>query len=1363
MSVVGSSGTVSFQFGVTGHQLVIDAMNMIDQAKTKLIAGMEQMRTSLGTAVATGLPQELQKIGEQSDIAGTKTQTFTQRMSGFQGNLLTAATSVGTFTASIFGIDAAMDNLTRSELSLEQARVRQDRMQVTLQAQEQKLSELRNSGTASAADIAVQEERVNTTRQQVEVQTERVSFMQQNLNEDYAQFASQILPQVITATLSGVTAMTSLVTLIGKSDTAVKLLNTGWDKFKGMLEGVLPVMTQTSGAVTTTTSTLGLLGKSLALSGLTVGSLVIGMTLFANNVGGAREAVNNWGIELGKLNPHLQAILKDLGQLGDIITETFNPKTRFTMQWIDEALNVIRTRAITSFSELRDEIGQLAPAVDTADAAFLRLQSGVASTGVLLLDLQTQTDALLKTFAPMVDKGADVTLIFEDYNKDLQQLLELFANVPEMAGQIETVKKALADIQLDKFINVDEFKNLLVKTIPSFIQQGADVIHQELVRLTQTSAEAFQSLVNEIDTKIAPAFATSMGELRRLMEQGIGGEGDPLGKVMAFTGVEQSIDKIVAAVKPLFVEMKTGMDVTEQFSEMAMPKMIDAMGLLGGMTKENKEQVVEWAKAILQSGKAPDALRLFLEGLINTFGDAEDKSVAFAASLSEEEKEYIALAKAVYNKNISTQEELDQSKPLLESAKARIDAARDEFDAARENAIQYGVSAEALNAFSVETDYSAESIKQKTLQVVELTNSQIQWNEINDNSIDSLIRLEEATQAGIVAFKDLYEEFVLGEKQSQAFGEALSSHVMEVLKKSPEFIKEAADAFKSLMPNLFGSLEEFQGKITPFDKQSIKDYKEELKDLDVPKSLRDLYISSAKVWQDKDEIIQEGEALFAGMAGSLVHNFENIDVGDVTTFLDEIGGRLTELEAEGVGTEFTGNIRNLIEHIKNSSDPVQELLTHFDALKGAMDPSSIDVVATSMKLFGDNANSIVQNAILGDLTKETNLFQQAVNKLGQEDLQKLASDVGAYMTGIRGQITGANPKTKFSEKELKDIEDARQIEKATTIALNKQKEESTAMATAWQTAQTAITASTAAITTSVTTMKDMIKAINAELNADVLVSQTAWSTFSTSVATYSTSMSTNFGSAQQTMNQSMLLMIEGVQNTDAAWLLFKDNLVTYTGLMTTGVTTYGDTSVQKLAALDAQSVTSDKAMSKFQTNWAVYMMVMEDQVNTWSEATVKAFKAVEDGAGTAETAVKGLADAIAALKDKTVTIKVDVQESSTSSQQYGGVKLLTHPQYVFGGEGHKPEIHMTFPLDQMSQSHATDAFKLPFNIGDITAPKIAPSFMGSGSPPTVIPSNLVSNLRVNANLTIDLGNEIKKRVREEINAIAVTRLDRMPF
>lgn len=1364
MSVVGSSGTVSFQFGVTGQQVVIDAMNMIVQGMTKLESGAKQMMSGLATQGMGTLPADMGTFGANVEAAGTKTQTFVQRMSGFQGNLLTAATSVGTFTASLFGIDAAMDNLTRSEISLEQARVRQDRMMTTLHAQEQRLNEMRTSGNYTAAEIAVQEERINTTRQQTEVQTERVSFMQQNLNEDYAQFASQILPQVITATLSGVTAMTSMVTLIGKSDTAVKLLNTGWSSFKSALDGLLPKMTQTNGAVTSVTGSSALLAKSLGVAGAVVGTMVLSMALYANNVGGARDAMNQWGVQIGQQVPALKGFLDVLGQLGVVITETFNPKTRFTMDFINEGLNEIRTRSIPTLTDLQMAVEGIIEPVAGAGTAMVAFGTKTQNAAVLLLDLKTQADMLTKTFAPMVDMQEDVTGIFYDFSQDLLGFIDVVRTVPSLGPLLAQVLKSWNDKLQDGKVTMEEFSDLLEVEVVQLIQESAQLINKELSNMVNTAEENFKQLVAEIDTAIGPTLANVVANIKKATSQL---SGETLNFAISQT-TATDIKAIVAEFAPLIKGMEETTTVTQTFAKQAMPEFIKAFDLAGGVTQQNTDFIIEWAKNVLKAGDAPDYVKFIMQSLIDTFGDATDKADAYQLTLSDTDKEYAQLIKEVTGLEVANKNQLASLKPLVETQKIALDVAEKQHQAAVEQALDLGVSTEALKAFAIENDFNTESIEQKTLAIVELSTEQVKWNQITDGSTQSLIKLKEAQLEGVLQFKEFYDQLVLNEEQSEAFGKALSTNVLEILEKMPDAISEVADAMRSTLPETFKSLADFEGMITPFDKDSIKEFKKELEDMDISKHTKKLAVKAADVWQDKAEIIKEGEVLFAAISGTISNKFKEIDVKDVTSWLDDIQTRVDDWESEAGPSVMTTGMTNLINEIRNSKDPVKTFMDNWEKIQAMWDPKGINDVSTATNLLGTAFKESFADPVIQNLE----LTNQLLAEIAGVDLKPTVSQIQALQKELlkQGDLGGAID-LALGKVTPEQQEQMKGFQKKTGAGTPDE------TAKAWEDAKTRIETATTAISTAVNNamtlmgqgisgFQNVITTSMGIVDAKIIGSQGVFTLYSTNVTSNSTLMQQSVSGLQAVEVAALGLIDAATVTSDAAWSKFQTDHAVYTQLMTDNVTTFGDTSVEKLAAVDDQSVTTDSAMSKFQTNWAVYMMVMTDQVEAWSEATVKAFDAVEKGADKAETAVKGLADAISALKDKTVTIKVDVQESSTSSQQYGGVKLLTHPQYVFGGEGHKPEIHMTFPLDQMSQSHATSAFKLPFDLGDLKPPNLSGATLqgiGGGGANVVYPSRLYSNVRMNANLRIDLSSEIKKVVRQEIETMAVTRLDRMAF
>jgi hypothetical protein len=1349
---------------------------------------------SMGSMSAGTMPQFFQQLGTGAEQASTKTQTFTERMSGFQGNLLTAATSVGTFTASIFGIDAAMDGLTQSELSLEQARVRQDRMQTTLQAQEQRLNDLRTSGTATAAEIAVQEERVNTTRQQVEVQTERVAFQQQNLSEQYAQFGAQILPQVITASLSGVTAFQSIFTLVGKNEKAVAALNKAWSGLSNAFRTVDAA--QYTGALTSaagSTSAFGTVVSTIVplLAGAAAGfaAVAVPVLLWAKNIGGARDIMSEVGVAIGNLHPHLKLMM---GQL--------EYSARLWTNWT-EKLDLTGTSLTTMSASMKKAQGDIGAAIgDIADriqtltvnieelsmvgkggASGYPLFESMFGSASEIQKIVAQADimiGMIDNIGSVINKKGGIIdaasiekarIDFLAFSKEFNiNLTEMGITGTEVFGLVDTQFKMMASRitelnahpPLDIFQREDTAKKL--EMTKAIIENGLGNIKGLLI----THGADIQKILTEAWKAATDPIGFSLDQLIAKIRQ-FGAEDFNLGAALAidpsiiglidnsassllkmYNASKTTDDELLTAARITFPSWKKGLedaDKTTYTSEQAFNKLWAMIKDGKGITEETKKE-----------------FELF--GIANGFLSKE--AAKATEKLTEEELTIQKLAKEYFNLDLQGKTNILSYKDKVKVVQDVIQEYDDEIDKLKQLQIEYGSNEQAVYGVNQATQDLINSKKEQIIQEQEVTLATIDVTKALDGSKESQILLNDAVIEGVKAAADFVTELAKGEKQTEAYGKALAANVMDVLKKMPEAIGDFADAFKETLPNLFQSLDEFQGKIKPFDKQSIKDYKEELKDLDVPKSLRDLYISSAKVWQDKDEIIKEGEALFAGMAGSLVHNFEEIDVKDVTTFLDEIGGRLTEMEAQGVGTAFTGNIRTLIDHIKNSSDPVQELLEHFDALKGAMDPAAIDVVSTSVKVFGTNMSDIISKSLLGDLTKETNAFQQAINKLGQEDLAKLATDVGAYMTGIRGEITGPNPQTEFTPERLKEIEDARQAEKAITIAQNKLKAQPTELTTAWQNAATAIDTATAQISLSVGTMADTVGTGILANVTSVAGLGTIWQQTSTNIGTYAPAITEATNTMSTTSVTAFNNSSVALGAYDKAFGILKTDVDTNTKAMTTATDTWSTGSITSFNNTSVALGAFDKAMKILEETVKTSTDNMLTETKEWETEMVKSFKAVTTGADEATTAVGKLYDAVDKLEDKTITVTMKVEEKggSTGNNQSGGVELLTGTKLFTGGEGRKPEIHFFFPLDEMAQSHAKSEFTLPFSIADLGLSRASPAtLMGKPSNQPTIPANLVSNLRLNANLHIDLGNEIKKIVREEINAIAVTRLDRMAF
>lgn len=1429
---MGSAGTASFKLAVEGTEVILQKLKALEGGLNSFKGNIDGLKTAIGSGVGTALPAGFDQIGTSAEQASLQTQSFTERMTGFQGNLLTAATSVGTFTASIFGIDAAMDNLTRTELALEQARVRQSNMQTTLHAQEERLNELRTSGTASAEEIAVAEERVSNTRQQLEVQTERVSFMQQNLNEDYSQFGAQILPQVITATLSGVTAFQSIFTLVGKNEKAVAILNKAWSALSTTFSSVQ--ITPLTGALTNATAStsgwqkalsfvplaLTAVGTAVAIAGTAIG-------LYVTNAFGARDAMHTMGAAIGEAVPPLQGFLNILENSGRLWTNLLTGPPIFakTMGEMSVAVENASSNVDASLASIGDSFQVITTNVQ---GAFQNVGSRYEEFKSVFADQEPYVKATAgsQMMVDMVEQLGQALNSGKDISRSNLQIwagdvsawsiqvansfIEAGKPVPTFITEIQRLTDELnKQLQLNPDISFEDIKvkiNSMLKNISDTIIKWGPEFQAELADVIQKATDPIGFHLEEIQTKLAalklpPELAL---QTTRFTENIEGMVDATLKQIDTLALSDEQMQKIAYASLPA---MTKGL----QTNHPEIQTNADALQWFVDNIDETTAKSNPLIKAILDMAKAADIQK-------TKTGEVTEK-------LTEEQQKIQELAKSYFDLNLVSEEEIRANEQKVNTITDVIEGYTDQIAALQELRTKYGENETAVYGVNQATQDHIESLQEQVLQEQELVLAGIDVVAILDDTTESQIALNDAMIEGVTAAADFVTELVEAEKQTEAYGKALADNVMAVLEEMPQTVGDFADAFREILPNLFASLDEFQGKIKPFDKQSIKDYKEELKDLDVPKSLRDLYVDSAKVWQDKDEIIAEGEALFAGMAGSLTHSFEEIDVEDVTTFLDEIEGRLDELEAEGVGTGFTDNIRAMIDEIRNSDDPVQALLTNFDSLKAAMDPEAFDAITVSMRAFGGEGGALA-NAV-----ENADSLTQALTLLGDPDLINQLAELDATIQSI-----GANLQEGIKGKEgLKDFFTVKGAEAQQAQLLAQGKggaagggaaagtDEAGAAATGWENAQTRIQAATTAIQTAITTastliqqsvtgMTNVVNALLGTIDAKVVATQGIWSTFSTSLATYGTSMSTNFATSQQLINQSLLLMIEGVTNTHTSWATFSESLATYSESMatnyataqeaineslllqiegvinthetwsnfSTSVATYTDSMTTNTENWSEATISSfddslvslkafHEAFSSLSTSTATYTKSMTTNIESWEKATVEAFDNVKEGAEDATKAVEGLQDAIAALKSKTVTIKVNVEQSGGGGgNQYGGVEILNKSKIFMGGEGHKPEIHFFYPLDQMSQSHAKSEYKLPFNMGDLTGPKLnAASIVGTagggGTPQMVLPSNLVSNINMRANLNIDLGNEIKKVVRQEIKAVSEARLDRMPM
>lgn len=1377
MSVVGSAGTVTFQFGAQGTQIAIQALKSID-AEVKTITGsLQNLKASIGTLSAGTMPQFFQQIGTGAEQASTKTQTFTDRMSGFQGNLLTAATSVGTFTASIFGIDAAMDGLTQSELALEQARVRQDRMQTTLQGQEERLNTLRTSGKASAEDIAIAEDRVNTTRQQVAVQTEKVAFMQQNLSEQYAQFGSQILPQVITASLSGVTAFTSLVELIGKSEKATNLLNKAFNALKAG-----PSVVEASGAFANLSAELSksqivatTFGTAFSaikpyLGGVAIGiaEILVPLTLYATNFLGARDAMHAAGKSMGDLIPQFQGVLSALESTGRGFTA-----------WV-KGLN----DTVFSMKEMSDSVatvkGNISGSIEQISGQLNQFVAEVKSSMTTLRDT-AEYEFPEESFTRMFGKEEDYVKAAARFDLISKSLLDMQQTFEEGGMKDAVVAEQIAGTIKSMAFDV----NTYIQGMGTGTSKGLDLINERLgifiTDIQKKSGADIPATIKDMLNDISGIIEKYGPEISEKLLKAILLDTQPV--LYHLTAIQEKLETL--HLPPELALQTTRF--TEDFAKMAAEsaKTIDTLGTTNdSLLKIAYAGLPEMTKALQKNHPEiktnADTLQYLVDhvdkataqsdpflAILLALADAADinktKTAELTEELTDEQKQLQLLAKQYFDLNLTSAESIEAKKAEIGAVEDAIQEYDDQIDSLKQLQIEYGSNEQATYGVNDATQQLIESKKDQILQLQEETLATIDVTKALDGSKESQILLNQAMIDGKTAAADFVTELAKNEEQTKAYGAALKENVMDVLEKMPQTLSQVAEEMRSVLPETFESLSGFEGAIKPFDKDSLKEYKDMLDDMDISKHTKKLAIKAADIWQDKAEIIKEGEVTFSAISGIISNKFKDIDVEDVTSFLDDIETRVSDWENIAGPSVMTTKMRELITEIKNSKDPVKTFMEKFEEMQNLWDPKGINDTQLAIKLLGENMNTTFAQPVIQNLE----LTNQLLAKLAGVDLKPTISQIQEFQKSIlsKSNITQTDFDLLY-ESALGNLpkEEKGYTEKTT---------EADTMAGEWEKAQARIQAATQAIADQVLAMQSAISASLIGISQALLLTATnvdstqqVFSQFSTSVATYSTSMQTNFNTFATSAVANLDLIDTNVEESNVQWSQLSTSIATYTKSMTTNTDNWSTASVTAFDNVSVALGAFDEAVKILEETVKTSTDNMLTETKEWETEMVKSFKAVQTGADEAATAVGKLYDAVDKLEDKTITVTMKVNETggSTGNNQSGGVELLTGTKMFTGGEGRKPEIHFFFPLDEMAQSHAKSEFTLPFSIADLGLSKAGPAtLMGKPSNQPIIPSNLVSNLRVNANLTIDLGNEIKKRVREEINAIAVTRLDRMAF
>lgn len=1385
MSTVGPQGTVTSQFKID----IADALRKFEQMGAtikQLGSDFQNFKQIIGTGISSPMAAEIDQVTQSTQQSEEQTQSFTQKLGGLQSNMLVTATSVGTFTASIFGIATAMDNLQRAEFTVEQQRLRVSETTNTLNALETRLHEGRESGRLSLEEISNLEDRRATLQQRLTIESEKLEFAQSNLNQDYQQFAVQILPQVISASLSGVTAITSIITALGKNERAVAAINKAWDAFSSVFSS--STRTATSGAdalssgfdAIASSSTRGQKASGLlvpALTAIGASAAIAGTAIFlySSNAFGARDAMFSMGESIGNAVPPMTSFLNllehsgrlwqniikgpplfgsTLGEMSQVVDETTSNVTG-SLETISQNLDAFTTNAQKKFKDtsvgyqtFKDEFGDTAPYVRAASGANIMIDT-ISSLGKEFDEGKDISQIALSTWAKEVTGFADI--VAQAFRESGQEVPAFLLEVDRLVSELE--EKLVFDTS-GKLLNAEEIKthvegilknitDTIVKLGPEFEKGLGEMISEGLdpigFHIDQINAKL---LSLKLPPELALTTTRLSGNVLSLSEAWVE---EFNAQQLSSEGMGELANNILPHLLDVYNEKN---DVLLTENEL-LQLLVDTYG-------ENSKEADVLTQALLEEAKARD---------IKATKTKEDVFV-----MTEEQQVVANLAQEYFNLKVEKESDLELAEEKLDQFNDLKSGYEDEIASLNELRARYSENTIAIEDLTDAGVEVIENLKHQLAATQVLTAENLKWNKITDGSIDSEIRLNQALLDGKLAFIELYESIVLTNAEGEAFGQMLSTNMLEVLEEFPDAIQNIAAEFDNLFSNFASKLDDFNAKIEPFDKESLKEYKQELQDLEVPKKLRKQFIESFKIGQDKKEIQAEIDALFEGIAGTIAHDLGGLSNKEIFKFVDELRAKIEEMGELGMDPAFLLDLEGILNEIENSEEPLDTLIANIDTLMGAFDLQAMDKAALITKFFGEEIGTLVQNSMLGAAITGTESLGESLKVIaGSNAAQALKEFNDEVERRKKLEEEGGGLKSRFlnNEPALNRIRQGVVSKALKEDEQQLQGMDVTTLSNTWQTFKDNMITWTGEIQGAIQAMGTNSGTSIAQHRANVVFINNTWAVFKDNLTTFTGEMVATITEYNTLVGEQIALQREAVVLINNTWVEHRNVFQDAMSVMGNYHTDFVDTSVEKMDEQRDGIVTVNNTWVEFKNHFIQFANEMMTKVTQWANHLVKQFDNVVEGAGEAEEAVRDLQDAIDSLKSKTVTVRVNVSGAGASGpRQFGGANIISDPGYVFAGEGHKRELVLTYPLDKMSQLHANSEFKLPFNtedlssnIGSIPTPKIE-GLTGSNIVPN-IPSTLNSNIKMNARFVIDLGSEIKKIVREEINMRAVTRLDRM--
>jgi hypothetical protein len=379
---------LSFGGGGSGGQIRYQITVEDAQAASKL-QGVAQQFQQLGNSTKSAaqqmssVPQTFQTIVQEGNKVTTTTKQIQQTMQGTVTTVTTATKanqsfgdvlknnvlSISIAASSIIGLVSQYTQLRRAQVAADKAAIAEITTRNRVTDLTNKLAQTIAKYGANSTQAAKGARDLEVAQQKAAIAAERNEVIQASLSERTADFAVNILPNVIGSVgsviqvLQGFRKAEEVSTVTTIENTGAQVANAAAMKVSqaatsGMISPLKGVAAAEIGAGTAA-KTMGVSIKG-ALIGTGVGAILVGLgtalVAFTQNWWGLRDSVNAAGVELGRLFPILTPLLNGLKEVGNWILTIFGEQVPGATQ-----------KAAGAVGELGDEFD--ATAQDAAKAA----------------------------------------------------------------------------------------------------------------------------------------------------------------------------------------------------------------------------------------------------------------------------------------------------------------------------------------------------------------------------------------------------------------------------------------------------------------------------------------------------------------------------------------------------------------------------------------------------------------------------------------------------------------------------------------------------------------------------------------------------------------------------------------------------------------------------------------------------------------------------------------------------------------------------------------------------------------------------------------------------------------------------------